>query len=145
MKASEKKVTLSRLIERAGNLPKSLVRAVVRQSGGWESFIEKAPDVSNHGASGGFSGWIYYTETGAFTRRNRKAIIEACESMSEDFGMSGPIEFVRGFNCLKDATEAEVASTLYGSGEGMTNVSNALAWFALEEVSRAYCDMIEDQ
>lgn len=145
MKTKAPKATLARLIERAGNLPPSLVRAVVRRSGGWESFTEKAPDVNSHGASGGFSGWIYYTETVGFTRRNRKSIIEVCESLADDFGMSGPVELVRGFNCLKDATEAEVARTLYGSGEGDTNVANALAWFALEEVSRAYCDMIEDQ
>lgn len=31
-----------------------LIRAVIRQSGGWQSFQESAPDISNHGIAGGF-------------------------------------------------------------------------------------------
>ena len=51
-----KTITLAKLIE-STNIPASLIRATGRQSGGWESFKEHAEDVTNHGASGGFSGW----------------------------------------------------------------------------------------
>ena len=137
------KITLASLIESAGNIPESLIRATVRQSGGWSSFKERAEDAKNHGASGGFSGWIYYKDTLAFTRRNRADIVTLCERIAYDLGESGPVALVRGFNCLKSATEAEVASTLYGKGDEDTQVSNALAWFAFEEVARAYCDAVE--
>lgn len=136
------KASITAIINRS-NIPAKLVRAVVSQSGGWESFKEHAPDVANHGASGGFPGWTYYTETGAFTRRNRALIVELCETMAKDLGESGPVALVQGFNCLKDATEGEVALTLYGKGNGDAQVTNALAWFALEEVARAYVDLIE--
>jgi hypothetical protein len=138
------KPTLARLISRAGNIPESLIRATVRQCGGWENFTGRAPDVVNHGADGGFSGFIYYKETVAFARRNRAAIVKLCEDMAEGIGEPGPIALVRGFRCLSDSIEAEVAASLYGRGDGDTQVSNALAWFALEEVSRAFVDMQED-
>lgn len=140
---TKSKNTLAALIDNSGNIPEKLVRAVVRQSGGWESFAEQAEDVTNHGASGGFSGWIYYTETVAFARRNRASIVELCEHLADELGESGPIALVEGFRGLSGATESEVASTLYGKGDGETSVANALAWFALEEVCRGYCDMVE--
>jgi hypothetical protein len=48
-----KTITLQKLIE-STNIPESLIRATVRQSGGWAEFKEHAEDVTNHGASGGF-------------------------------------------------------------------------------------------
>ena len=137
------KTTLAALIENAGNIPENLIRATVRQSGGWARFKEHAEDVTNHGAAGGFAGFTYYADTLKFTRANRADIVTLCESMADDLGESGPVALVKGFNCLKGSTEAEVASTLYGKGDEDTQVSNALAWFALEEVARAYCNMID--
>lgn len=53
-----------------------------------------------------------------------------------------------GFGCLKTTDKAEaveladeIGRALYGKiGEKETQVANALAWFALEEVARAFCD-----
>lgn len=140
---TQSKSTIAALVQSAGNIPENLIRATIRQSGGWGEFKEHAPDVTNHGADGGFSGFIDYTDTLEFTRKNRADIVALCEHLAEDIGESGPVALVRGFNCLKDSTEAEVASTLYGKGDEDTQVSNALAWFALEEVARAYCDTFE--
>jgi len=138
-----KRITQKKLIE-STCIPAALVRATVRQCGGWDNFTDRACDVANHGAAGGFSGFIYYPETVAFTRRNRAAIAELCESMAEEIGAGGAVALVRGFNCLKgDYTEGEVARTLYGTGDGEQIVANALAWFALEETARAYVDLIE--
>lgn len=50
-------VTLKKLVERS-NIPESLIRAVVRQMGGWESFKESAPDICRGGIDGGFHGFI---------------------------------------------------------------------------------------
>lgn len=131
------KQTLQSLINNS-YLPETLIRSVVRQSGGWQRFREIAPDVSRHGASGGFGGWIYYPETLAFTRRNLKAIRQALADLARDLGESGPLAVVSGFNCLKGATEEEIAGTLYGNGNEDTQVGNALAWFALEETCNAF-------
>jgi hypothetical protein len=133
--------SLKHLIE-STNIPASLVRAVVSQMGGWESFKESAQDITRHGIDGGFNGFIYYSDTIRFTKRNRKAIIEMASQQSKEFGM-GLVEMIKGFNCLKGATEAEIVEGLAGSTDE-TQVPNGLAWYAGEEVARAYCDMTEE-
>lgn len=121
-----------------------LIRAVVKQSGGWEEFADSAQNITNHGASGGFSGFIYYTETGAFYAKNRALIIAMAQETANDFGenLQGMIE---KFNGLKDSTPKEIGQTLWGEkSKHDTQVSNTLAWYALEEVARSYVDFLED-
>jgi len=137
-----KKPSLKALIE-STNIPETLVRAAVRQMGGWESFKERAPDITRHGISGGFHGFIYYSDTIAFARRNRKAILELATQQAEDFG-SGLVEMIKGFSCMRDSTEAEIIEGLAGNTDE-TQVPNALAWYAGEEVARAYCDAFDPQ
>ena len=133
-------MNLKSFIEKS-NLPEDLIRQVVRQIGGWDSFKEHARDVSMYGAAGGFGGFIYYTDTCRFYAVNRDAILEAVRDMAQDIGEE-PMQLVRSFNCLKDSTESEVGLTLYGQKhQHDTQVANALAWFALEEVARSYEDL----
>ena len=139
--ATTKKPSLANLID-STNIPESLVRAVVRQMGGWESFKESAPDITRHGISGGYHGFLYYSETVPFAKRNRKAILEMAAQQADDLGM-GLVEMVKGFNCLKHATETEIVEGLAGATDE-TQVPNGLAWYAGEEVARAYCDMTEE-
>lgn len=119
-----------------------LAPAVLRQLGGGQDAIQSALDAAERGAYGGISGFIYYSETCDFTKRNRKAIASAVEDMAESLGES-PIEMVKGFNCLEGSTDREVAAALYGGNRsecesfGVDQVENALAWFALEEVGNA--------
>lgn len=138
------KITLSQFIAESGLNP-SLVRSTVRQACGWQSFQEIAQDVCNHGADAGFGGFIYCSETVAFTKRNKKALLELCKEQAEEcygHGMTIP-GFIAGFNCV-DCDAEQVAIALYtGKGDDVTEVYNALAWYALEEVSRRYCDVIE--
>ena len=125
----------------------SLIRAVSRQMGSWEYFTQSAQDIQNHGASGGFGGFIYYRETVAFYRRNRKAILQLAETLADDLG-EDLLSMVASFNCLKSAelTQNEVAQALYLSkGDMVDQIQNAMAWFALEEVARSYCDCLESQ
>jgi hypothetical protein len=140
--ATTKKPSLANLID-STNIPESLVRAVVRQMGGWESFKESAPDITRHGISGGFHGFIYYSDTIAFAKRNRKAILELATQQAEDFG-SGLVEMIKGFSCMRDSTEAEIIEGLAGNTDE-TQVPNALAWYAGEEVARAYCNAFDPQ
>lgn len=120
----------------------ALASAVIRQSGGWEAFKEKAYDVAYHGASGGFSGWTYYTETAAFAMKHRASILEQLKEDADAMGMS-VFTLVQSFNCLSGScTDEEIALTLYGRpSQADTQVANALAWYALEETARRYDDI----
>ena len=143
-----KKITLAQFCEQS-SIPAKLIRAVVRQSGGWESFRDIAQDVANHGADSGFSGWIYYSDTCAFTKRNRAVIVDLAQQFADEIGDTGAIALVAGFNCLRGQVNAhECGRILYsargGDADTRQTIENALAWFALEEVARAYVDAIEN-
>lgn len=132
-------MTFSGFIKQS-HIPESVIRAVVRQVGGWEDFQQMADDVTNHGADGGFSGFIYYSDTVKFTKRHKAAILDMARQMADDLGE--PVyKMIGGFNCLK-ISEGEAAEAIHNPrSEEATNVLNALAWFALEEVSRSYSDL----
>jgi hypothetical protein len=139
-----KRPSLVNLID-STNIPESLVRSVVRQMGGWESFKESAPDITRHGIDGGYGGFIYYSETEPFAKRNRKEILEMASAQAKDFGV-GLVEMIMGFGCFRynKPTESEIVEALAGRGTE-TQVPNALAWYAGEEVARAYCDAFDPQ
>ena len=131
----------------ASHLSTPLIRATVRQFGGWESFKESAPDVCQHGIDGGFHGFIYNKDTEAFARRNRAEIAKMAGEQADDFG-TGVHEMIRGFGCFRGQklTDEEIGSALYAGKdvEGGASVLNALAWYAGEEVARAFCDLTAD-
>lgn len=138
------KTTLQKLVE-STNIPASLVRAVVRQMGGWKSFTESAPDVCRGGINGGFQGFIYNSDTEPFAKRNRSEIAEMASEQAMEFGV-GVMEMIRGFGCFRNGTpptDEEIGSALYAGRdiEDGLPVLNALAWYAGEEVCRAYCDL----
>jgi hypothetical protein len=138
------KKTLKNFIKNS-SIDAKLIRAVVRQSGGWQSFQESAPDITNHGISGGFSGWIYYTETCEFYAKYQALIVELVERQSDEFGYSSAQDMVKSFRSC-DATLSEIGYTLYGTKrQHDTQVANALAWFAAEEVARSFVDWSESE
>lgn len=119
-----------------------LIRAVIRQCGGWDEFKSLADDVTNHGADCGFSGFIYYKETLSFYKRHKVKILNCCKDLDSQIENVGLLKFIAGFNCLKCETEDDIARAIYqGRGDSVTAVQNALAWFALEEVCRSYSDL----
>ena len=120
------------------NIPDTLIRSVVRQCAPWDEFKEIAQDVASHGAGAGFSGFIYYHETIDFTKRNRKYIVELLQDQCSDFGFDNIYQMISGFNCLNDLySSEEIVESFYRDNDTRTAVFNALAWYALEEVSRA--------
>jgi hypothetical protein len=140
-----KKISLTQFCEKS-NIPLTLIRAVVRQIGGWSSFCESAPDVCRGGIDGGFHGFIYTTETEAFAKRNREQIAAMAEEQASDFGTS-VTEMIQWFGCFRNSTkptDSEIGLALYaGKEKESCGVLNALAWYAGEEVCRAYCDLTE--
>lgn len=127
-----------------------LLRAVARQSGGWADFLERAPDIAKHGIDGGFHGWIYYSDTVPFCKRNRELILAMAEQQAAGFGMS-VVDMIAGFNCLRrdngPELHSEIGRTLYGgrARDGDYLVANALAWYAAEEAARAVADYLESR
>lgn len=142
------KPSLSALIKET-NIPAPLVRAVVRQMGGWESFVQAAPDICRGGIDGGFNGFIYNRDTESFASHNRAAIAAMAQAQAEDFGTT-VTEMIQGFGCFRNGTkptDSEIGLALYAGKdkEDGVNVLNALAWYAGEEVARAYCDAFDPQ
>jgi len=130
------------------NIDPRLIRGVVKQLGGMGRAVEQMADIANHGIDGGFSGFIYHVETCAFFRKYRKEISALVSDTAEEFGLS-EIDFVSSFRCLESdhITKRSIARCLYASKltfdnseNDDTHVANALAWFAGEEVARAFND-----
>lgn len=110
-----------------------LTRAVLRR-------VERdsLEDVCRHGASGGFSGFTYYSDTLAFYKAHKADILAMANAMADEMG-EDMLAMVAGFGCLKaeKLTATEIGEALFsGRGDCATNVRNAMAWFALEEVAR---------
>jgi len=96
-------------------------------------------DVARHGASAGWVGFTYYSDTTAFWKNNRLTILKGLNEQSEDCGLS-TVDMVVGFRCLNgDYTQHEVLAVLVGLEEN-TQIENALAWWALEEVAYQLTD-----
>lgn len=146
MTTTEKSITLGKLIEQS-NIPATLIRAVVRQMGGWESFTQAAPDICRGGIDGGFHGFIYNADTEPFAKRNRADIARMAESQASEFGTS-VTEMIQNFGCFRHGTkpsDSDIGQALYAGKDSKDGepVLNALAWYAGEEVSREYCRLTE--
>lgn len=115
---------------------KSLINAVINQLGDTES-IE---DINRHGINAGFNGFIYYADTHAFTKKNRKQITQLLNCTAAILG-EDPFNMVLSFRCLNNDSETrkELHQFLGGGRLNEQNsVTNALAWFAAEEVCRMF-------
>lgn len=140
------KITLKKLIA-SSSVPASLIRAVVRQMGGWETFTNYAPDITRHGINGGFVGFTYYSDTVPFASRNKDAISELASSQAQECGYDSTLTMIRSFGCFKGErlTDGDLMRALCRgkNPEDGPNILNGLAWYAAEEVARAYCDLTE--
>ena len=120
---------------------KKLINAVLRQLGSKEN-IE---DIYRNGINGGYSGFIYYTETHKFAIKNRKAIIELLEEMAFHLYDNDVVEMVKSFNTFRrNGMDKDELRDLYRYLGGVKveqgSITNIMAWFAAEEVARMFCD-----
>jgi len=104
---------------------------------------------AEHGADCGISGLIYYDETIAFFKANRKDIISHMEQSAEEMG-TDIISMVQGFGVFRNSdkpTPSEVGRALWDSGkqwDELTTLYNVFAWYTLEEVSRTWYRYLEE-
>ena len=141
------KVSLTKLAESSGH--SKLVRAVVRQSGGWEMFKENARDICRHGIDGGFHGWIYHRETVPFAERYITEILVLAGGWSQYTEI--PLgQMIANLSCIKALDISETELLLYlivekfvREPEERDRVMNCLAWFAAEEVYGMYCGLLD--
>jgi len=152
----------AKTVAESSGISESLIRATLRQLGGGSEAWDSLRDVCRGGADAGFCGFTYYSDTVGFFKRYRKEILALAESQAEDLG-ENVSEMVASFGCLggreiRNATRSyderenervrraaiaeylpSVNRCLYGGRmtDDDTQVANALAWFALEEVARA--------
>lgn len=130
------KITIKNLINNS-NINPTLIRAVVKQFGGIESFNYYYQDVNNHGISGGFSGFIYYSDTVPFGKKHKKTILElAKDQCREIYGNTDLVRFFAGFNCISLSKDEISDFLLFNDKENETQMYNAFAWYAAEEVCR---------
>ena len=127
-----------------------LIKAVSEQCG-YEAddaeLIQLLSDVSIHGGYGSF---IYHTDTCKFARGNMPLIIEQLKEDASNYGVD-VFEIVSNFNCLNENYPAfEIASVIFDQADEATindgadtQILNALAWYALEEVARYITDLRE--
>jgi len=115
---------------------KALINAVVSRVG-----LDSVEDINRHGISGGYGGFIYYSDTTAFFRKYKKDILKMAEEMADSMG-EDMLTMIRSFNCLgNNYTVNEIGQAIYaGKGDYVDQIQNAMAWFAAEEV----CRMFED-
>jgi len=135
---------IARFITVNTNTPEALKAAAIDQMDGIESFAEDAQDIVDHGAAGGFVGFIMYSDTADFYIKNRKSILSFAREQADDMGYSTVADMVAAFNCIDlKPHEVEHALTFGEESNDFTHVANGLAWYALEEVARDFVQWLE--
>lgn len=104
-------------------------------------------DIANHGIMGGYAGFTYHSDTLEFWNKNRIKIRASMKNTASELGQD-MFSMIAGFNCLKDLDLSvdEIAECIYTDEEtgNRTAILNACAWYAAEEVARAYEDHLVD-
>lgn len=118
---------------------KTLINAVIKNIG-----LDSVSDVNSHGIDGGFSGFIYYSETHAFAMRYRKLIVKLLEQQADEIGEE-VTEMVSHFGVFRNSPidnddRKDLYKYLGGGRPEQGTITNVMAWFAAEEV----CRMFED-
>jgi hypothetical protein len=144
-------------ISRNSSFPERTVNNVIEAfgyplKGKGDTFKELSVDFVNcaeYGANIGISGFIYYSETTAFFRKNRTAIASHIERTAAEFG-TDIFSMVQGFGIFRNSdkpTPTEIGKALWDSGQShpdLTSLYNVFAWYALEEVSRTWYSYLEE-
>lgn len=109
----------------------------------YEELFTTFDEIRRYGADSGFTGFISYYDTCKFYKSFRYVIQSLIDSDCDNLGTE-PIDLVKNFRCIKGLFSAdEIGRALYGRyDEYLTEVYNALAWYALETVAYKFCDYV---
>jgi len=116
-----------------------LINAVLDRIG-YKEYKGVVQDVNYSGADAGYGGFIYYSETHAFTIRYRKYIIMLLEDTADGQSIE---EMVAGFGVFRESKmdlqdRRDLYKLLGGGKPSQGAITNVMAWFALEEVCRMF-------
>jgi hypothetical protein len=106
-------------------------------------------DCSKHGADGGFSGFINYSDTIPFFKKHRLDIVAHMEQTAADMG-TDIISMIQNFGVFRYSdkpTPSEVGHALWDKSKEwpeLTDLYNVFAWYALEEISHTWNRYLED-
>lgn len=78
-------------------------------------------EAAEHGASAGFCGFIYYSETVEFYDKNHSLIWDLLNEECEDMGYDNPEAMIASFNGASSVCDEDTRK-------------NLLSWYALEQV-----------
>lgn len=114
---------------------KTLINAVINRVR-----VTSVNDINNHGIDGGYSGFIYYSDTHSFAIRHRKQIVELLEQDAEDFGQE-VVEMVSGFGVFRNSKmdnddRRDLYRYLSFAKCEQSTITNLMAWYAAETVCR---------
>jgi hypothetical protein len=104
---------------------------------------------ARYGAAKGFPGFVYYSETIAFFRKNRQDIVNNLEQTAAEMGID-VIKLVQSFGVFHNTTPptaGEIGRALWGGSacrDELTQLYNVCAWFALEEIANVCLRYLED-
>lgn len=118
---------------------KTLISAVINRVG-----KDSVNDINNHGISGGYAGFIYYSDTVPFAHRHQKLIIQLLEQDADSFGEE-VVTMVSNFGFFRNnKMDADDKRDLYRYLSGVkceeTTIPNLMAWYAAETVCRWFED-----
>lgn len=106
--------------------------------------VENLYSISRHGIAGGYTGFVYYSETVAFWRKNRAKIFALMNYEADSMG-ENVFAMVRSFRMLGDYTDHEVGRALFGNYcDGLTYIYNVFAWYAAEVVAYRFGEFCYD-
>lgn len=116
---------------------KTLVNAVINRIG-----LDSVNDVNNHGINGGYSGFIWYSDTHKFAMRYRKLIVSLLEEQADQLG-EDVVSMVSNFgvfrqNKMDNEDKKDLYKYLGGGRNEQSTITNLMAWFAAEEVCRMF-------
>lgn len=122
-----------------------LQKAVIEQLGyDVKKDKDEYMEVFKHGitASDGYTGFTYYSETKDFYKKHKKEIIQLAKDTAFGIGEDSYISMILKFGCLqghgRKITIDDVCEVIYANNKNnkyYTDITNALAWFALEETA----------
>jgi hypothetical protein len=149
--------TLRAYIAANSNFTETTINNVIKTlgfplKGSKQTFTELSTQLENcaeHGADIGIPGFIYYSETIPFFRKNRQDIVNHMEQTAAEIG-TDIISMVQEFSVFRNSdkpTPSEVGRALWDSGKNyddLTTLYNVFAWYALEEVSRTWYRYLEE-